>query len=51
MVIHAVQNSSKAQRLIEILNMHTEEESLLKEAVEIIQGAGSLEYAKKFKND
>ncbi|MBI2597592.1 MAG: polyprenyl synthetase family protein, partial [Candidatus Diapherotrites archaeon] len=49
LVIHALNNSSEtdAKRLLEILGMHTSEESKIKEAVSIIQKAGSFAYAKK----
>ena len=49
MVIHAVQNSAKevSDRLIWILNQHTLDENLLKEAVQILIDCGSVEYAFK----
>lgn len=49
LVIHALNNSSKAgvQRLLEILNGHTSDESEIREAISIIEKAGSFGYAKK----
>lgn len=50
LVIHALQNASEEnkKRLIEILDMHTKDEKLIKEAINIIEGCGSFEYAKEF---
>ena len=49
LVIHALNAATAAdkKRLLEILNMHTKEEELLTEAIEIIKKYGSIEYAKK----
>ncbi|NUN11174.1 polyprenyl synthetase family protein [Candidatus Micrarchaeota archaeon] len=45
MTIHAMQHSPKAARLKEILNMHTKDQKLIKEAIEIIKQAGSIDHA------
>ncbi len=49
MVIHALKKATKEdkKRLIEILNKHTDDMAERKEAIEIIQKYGSLEYAKE----
>mgnify|MGYP001567478795 CR=1 FL=1 len=49
LVIHTLNAAATAdkKRLIEILNMHTKDEKLLTEAIEIIKKHGSIEYAKK----
>lgn len=49
LVIHTltVAPENERQRLLEILNMHTKDEKLLKEAIAIINGHNSIEYAKK----
>ncbi|MCX6767294.1 MAG: polyprenyl synthetase family protein [Candidatus Micrarchaeota archaeon] len=49
LVIHALKNADKkgAARLREILGMHTGDEKLIGEAIAVIKGAGSAEYAKK----
>ena len=46
MVIHAYFYGWKGDRLVDILDMHTDDETLLKEAVQILQNEGSIEYAK-----
>ncbi len=50
MVIHALQHAGKkdAQRLLDILDMHTSERGLADEAIGIMRAAGSVEYAKGF---
>jgi geranylgeranyl diphosphate synthase type 3/geranylgeranyl diphosphate synthase type I len=47
MVIHAIHKAPKgdADRLIKILDMHTTDQSLIKEAISIIDRYGSKEYA------
>jgi len=53
MVIHCLSNAhaSEAKRLEEILNMHTTDETLIKEAIEIMKKNGSITYAQKFARD
>jgi len=46
--IHALQNSPKRDRLLEILSSHTTNRAELDEAVEIMQQAGSIEYAQAY---
>ena len=46
MVIHSYYYGWKGDRLIEILDMHTQDETLLKEAVEILQSEDSIQFAK-----
>jgi geranylgeranyl pyrophosphate synthase len=46
MVIHAYFYGWKGDRLVEILDMKTDNETLLKEAVGIMINEGSIEYAK-----
>ncbi len=50
MVIHTLKNAKKedAERLIEILRMHTKEQKLIQEAVEIMNKYRSMDYAKQF---
>ena len=49
MVIHTLEKAKKKdkKRLIELLNKHTDDLEERKEAIEIIQKYGSIEYAKK----
>lgn len=49
MVIHALKKATKKdkKRLIEILNKHTDDLDEIKEAIDIINKYGSVEYAKK----
>ncbi len=49
MVIHSVQKAPEAdgKRLLEILDMHTTEEKILLEAVDIIRSTDSVNYAKQ----
>ncbi|MBU4245838.1 MAG: polyprenyl synthetase family protein [Nanoarchaeota archaeon] len=48
MIIHALKKATKEEkaRLIEILNMHTNDKKLIYEAIAIIKKYGSVEYAK-----
>ena len=46
--IHALRHSDSAPRLQELLSMHTTDPLLLAEAVDIMQGAGSLDYAEEY---
>lgn len=50
MVIYTLQNASKedAARLEEILDMHTRDEKLIKEAIEIMKKYNAIEFAKNF---
>jgi len=50
LVIHTLKkaNGSDRKRLIEILNMHTKDGKLIREAIDIIKKYGSIEYAKGF---
>ena len=45
MVIHNFFYGWKGDRLIEILDMHTKDEKLLKEAVDILNSEESIKYA------
>eukprot|EP00357_Protocruzia_adherens_P022257 CAMPEP_0114997812 /NCGR_PEP_ID=MMETSP0216-20121206/15116_1 /TAXON_ID=223996 /ORGANISM="Protocruzia adherens, Strain Boccale" /LENGTH=389 /DNA_ID=CAMNT_0002362253 /DNA_START=56 /DNA_END=1225 /DNA_ORIENTATION=+ len=47
MVIHACQNSDKADRLKEILEMKTKDQDLIHEAISIIKEAGSIKFARE----
>jgi len=49
MVIHSLKNASavEAKRLDDILNMHTTDEALIKEAIQIMKKNGSITYAQK----
>ena len=49
--IHALQNSSRRERLLEILSAHTTDRALLDEAVAIMEEAGAIEYARSFARD
>ena len=48
MVIHAYNNlpKSEAERLLNILNMHTEDANLTEEAIELMKKSNSIQYAK-----
>ncbi|VVB59195.1 Short chain isoprenyl diphosphate synthase [uncultured archaeon] len=48
MVIHTLKNASKIEkaRLLEILNMHTSDKKLIKEAIDMLRKYNSMEYAK-----
>ncbi len=50
MVIHALRNAKPTdrRRLLEIINMHTTDQKLRDEAINIIKRCGSMEYAKEF---
>jgi len=50
LVIHTLRKagSRERKRLIEILNMHTKDEKLIREAIGIIEKCGSVEYAKEY---
>lgn len=47
MVIHTIKSSPNAKRLLEILELKTEERGLIEEAISIMQAAGSLQYARE----
>ena len=49
MVIHALKNlpEADARRLKEILDMQTEDRSLIREAIDLLKRSGSIEYAKQ----
>jgi geranylgeranyl diphosphate synthase type I len=49
--IHALHNSARSERLLEILSMHTGDPALLEEAVGIMREAGSIDYAQSFAED
>lgn len=48
MVIHALKNLPRkdAEKLLKILNMRTADRALIREAIELMERAGSIEYAK-----
>ncbi|CAI2367584.1 unnamed protein product [Moneuplotes crassus] len=48
MVIHSCNNLPKkdAKRLVDILNLHTEDEDIIREAIDLINSTNSIEYAK-----
>ncbi len=50
MIIHALKKANPAdrKRLIDILNMHTDDQKLRDEAINIIKKYGSIKYAKEF---
>ena len=48
MVVHALQNSSERDRLIEILSSKTTDPAVLSEAVSIMRESGSVEYARSY---
>ena len=48
MVVHALQASSKRDRLIEILSSKTTDKAVLAEAVDIMRECGSIEYARSY---
>ncbi|MFD0702916.1 polyprenyl synthetase [Slackia equolifaciens] len=48
MVVHALQNSSQRDRLIEILSSKTTDLATLAEAVSIMRESGSVEYARNY---
>ena len=49
--IHALRNSRRKQRLLEILSARTSDPGLLAEAVEIMEETGSLEFARNYGHD
>ena len=53
MVIHALRNlpEKEARRLMEILNKKTGEKNLIREAINLLKKAGSVDYAKKVARD
>lgn len=48
MVVHALQSSSKRDRLVEILSSKTSDPDVLAEAVSIMRESGSIEYARSY---
>ena len=46
MVVHALQNSSQKDRLIDILSSKTTDPAMLSEAVDIMRESGSIDYAR-----
>ena len=48
MVVHALQNSPKRERLIEILSSKEKDPAVLAEAVDIMVESGSIEYARTY---
>ena len=46
MVVHALQNSSQKDRLIDILSSKTTDSAMLSEAVDIMRESGSIDYAR-----
>jgi len=50
MIIHTIRNANELdrKRLIEILNMHTNDQKLITEAIEILKKYGSIDYAKSY---
>ncbi len=48
MVVHALQNSDKRNRLIEILSAKEKDPAVLAEAVDIMQRAGSIDFARSY---
>lgn len=50
-VVHALQNSPKRERLIEILSSKATDPALLQEAVDIMTESGSIDYARSYAAD
>lgn len=48
MVVHALQNSNRRERLVEILSAKENDPAVLAEAVEIMRESGSLDYARNY---
>ncbi len=48
MVVHALKHSDKRERLVEILSSKEKDPAVLAEAVEIMVGSGSIEYARDY---
>lgn len=49
--VHALQHSDKRDRLIEILSSKESDPDVLEEAVSIMRGAGSIDYARQYAED
>jgi geranylgeranyl diphosphate synthase type I len=49
--IHALLNTDRRERLLEILSAHADDAALLAEAVEIMEAAGSIEFARGYARD
>lgn len=49
--IHALRHSDRRERLLEILSAHSDDTAVLNEAVEIMQEAGSIEFARAYALD
>lgn len=49
--IHALQNSTESERLLEILSARTADPAVLAEAVAIMERAGSIEFARAYARD
>ena len=49
--IHALQNSPRRERLLEVLSAHSGDPALLAEAVEIMDEAGSIDFARSYACD
>lgn len=47
-VVHALQNSSERERLIDILSSKEKDPAVLAEAVDIMEASGSLDYARNY---
>lgn len=47
-VVHALQNSSQRERLVEILSSKEKDPAVLAEAVEIMEESGSIDYARTY---
>lgn len=47
-VVHALQNSPRRERLVEILSSKEKDPAVLAEAVAIMEEAGSIEYARNY---
>jgi geranylgeranyl diphosphate synthase type I len=47
-VVHALQNSPKRDRLVEILSSHEKDPAILEEAAQIMQDSGSIDYARSY---
>jgi len=49
--IHALLNAPRRERLLEILSAHSDDPAMLAEAVEIMEEAGSIEFARTYAGD
>jgi len=47
MVIHTLRYGQEAERLLELLGQHTRERPLIAEAIRILEGNGSIDYARR----